>query len=109
MMIKTAALAATLALCAGVASAETYLREGTQEINVQVKDNALYCTRVEDGYEMCNGMTKREDGTWRGKKMKHPDMPGFMKFNGTVTFTQAGLNIEGCAIGICDDEDWVKK
>jgi hypothetical protein len=36
-------------------------------------------------------------------------MPGFMRFNGTVTFTETGLNIRGCALGICDAEDWVLK
>lgn len=91
-----------------VASAETYVREGSEKINVVDKGGRLYCTRISDGYEMCNGMTKRTDGSWRGKKMKHPDMPRWMSFNGTVIFTQAGLSIKGCAVGMCDSESWAK-
>jgi len=105
----TFALAAGLTLAAGVATAETFIRAGTQEINVQVSDGKLYCTRVSDGFEMCNGMTKRTDGSWRGRKMKHPDMPGFMRFNGTVVIGAGALKIKGCALGICDSEAWTKQ
>ena len=103
-------VAAGLALAAltTTASAETYMREGTQEVEVRQEAGLLYCTRVEDGYEMCNGMAEQADGTWKGKKMKHPDMPGFMRFNGTVTFYADGLTIKGCALGICDSETWKK-
>ena len=94
---------------AGMAGAETYVREGSQEISVVDKGGKLYCTRVSDGYEMCNGMTKQQDGSWKGKKMKHPDMPKWMSFNGTVVFTASGLSIKGCAVGMCDSEAWAKK
>jgi len=109
MKTRLTALVAVLVCCATGASADTYLRKGDQEINVHVVDNGLYCTRTSDNFEMCNGMIKYTDGSWRGKKMKHPDMPGFMTFNGTVTFTDAGLTIKGCAIGICQSEEWTKK
>ncbi|MGV6811054.1 MAG: hypothetical protein ACWA47_02310 [Brevirhabdus sp.] len=106
----TLATAATIATAgASIASAETYLREGSQEIEVVDKGGKLYCTRKSDGYEMCNGMTKQADGSWQGRGMKHPDMPGFMKFRGTVIFSAGGLSIKGCAVGICDSESWTKK
>jgi len=95
-----------------VASADIYVRMGkkdeAQNIEVTLKDRALWCTRVSDGFEMCNGMTEGEDHLWRGKNMRHPDMPKWMKFNGTVAFLETGLNIKGCALGICDAEDWTK-
>ncbi len=108
LKILNTVFATTFALTAGVASADIYMREGTEEIDVRVEDGVLYCTRLEDSFEMCHGMTERVDGTWRGKKMKHPGMPRFMSFNGTVTFNDTGLNIRGCALGICDAEDWTK-
>lgn len=98
-------------LLASAANAEIYIRhhkKGDQEIDVTIVDGALWCTRVSDGFEMCNGMTEGEDHRWRGKNMRHPDMPKFMKFNGTVSFLEGGLNIKGCAVGICDAEDWTK-
>ena len=110
--MKLGAITLTAALMLGTASsAETteYLREGSETIQVIKQNGKLYCRRVSDGYEMCNGMVEQADGTWQGRKMKHPDMPGFMKFRGTVTFKSTGLSIKGCAIGICDTENWTKK
>ena len=104
-------LAATLALSAAAAEAETYIRpgkEGPQEINVVIQNGQLFCTRVSDGFEMCNGMTENEDHTWTGPNMRHPDMPEFMKFRGTVYFTVDGLTIKGCALVFCDSESWTK-
>ena len=46
-----------------------------------------------------------EEGAWKGKKMKHPDMPKFLTFKGTVTVEGDVLKIKGCA-GICDSEKW---
>lgn len=86
-----------------------YLRKDDQEIAVTVKDNALFCTRVSDGFEMCHGMTLQPDGSWKGGHMKHPDMPSFMTFNGTVTFAADSMTIKGCALGMCDSEVWAKK
>ena len=102
--------AAAVAFSATAAVADTYIRPhktGDQQINVVITDGALWCTRASDGYEMCNGMTENEDGTWGGKNMRHPDMPKWMKFKGTVYFNDGGLKIKGCAI-ICDNEDWTK-
>lgn len=105
-------LAATLgmaSLAAHVFAADTYILKGDQEVVVFEHEGKLYCRRSNDDFEMCNGMTQSDDGKWRGENMRHPDMPSFMKFNGTVTFSDAGLNIEGCALGICDAEDWTKQ
>ena len=87
-----------------------YLRKGSQVIKVSTKGGRLYCKRKSDGFEMCHGMTKK-GSKWSGGNMKHPDMPGMMTFNGTVTFSGSGLNIKGCAIGqsMCDSENWKKK
>lgn len=59
------------------------------------------------GFEMCNGMSGGGNA-WRGTAMKHPDMPGFMSFNGTVAVAGTTLSIKGCAIGqsMCDSETW---
>lgn len=109
---KTALGAATalLALAAVPATADTYMRKGDQAIDVAVKGGKLFCTRASDGFEMCNGMSK-SGNAWTGGGMKHPDMPGFMSFNGTVTMTASSLTIKGCAVGqsMCDSETWKKK
>ena len=95
----------------GAALAETkeYMRKGDQLIRVTTDGGKLYCTRVSDGFEMCHGMKKQSDGSWKGRKMKHPDMPGFMTFNGTVTFGSNGMKIRGCAVGVCQSEVWTNK
>ena len=87
-----------------------YIRKGSQTIKVFTSGGKLYCKRKSDGFEMCHGMVKKGN-VWKGGNMKHPDMPGFMTFNGTVTFTGSGLSIKGCAIGqsMCDAEKWTKK
>ena len=101
---------AVLAAGATAVSADTYMRKGSQAITVAVKGGKLYCTRASDGFEMCNGMAK-SGGGYSGSGMKHPDMPGFMTFNGTVTMAGNSLTIKGCAIGqsMCDSETWTKK
>ncbi|MEE9388355.1 MAG: hypothetical protein V3U96_07075 [Paracoccaceae bacterium] len=108
-LIGAAALFA-MAAFATTAQAESveYLRKGSQIVTVSNDGGTLSCLRVSDGFEMCNGMVKQENGSWTGKNMRHPAMPKFMKFNGTVIFTEAGLNIRGCAMGICKAEDWAK-
>ncbi len=109
---KLAAIAAvatmTIATTAQAATIE-YMRKGDQVIAVSNDSGTLMCTRVSDGFEMCNGMEKQANGAWTGDNMRHPDMPKFMKFNGTVTFTTDGLKIKGCAVGVCQSEDWAKR
>lgn len=86
----------------------TYVRKGDQVITLHTEDGLLYCTRGSDGFEMCHGMAEQSDGTWKGKKMKHPDMPRFMTFNGTVTFGDGLVSLKGCAMGnsLCQSENW---
>ena len=114
-MIKLTTTAIALALGAATlatgVSAEvlgTYVRKGDQVISIHTEDGLLYCTRASDGFELCHGMDLQADGTWKGKKMKHPDMPRFMTFNGTVTFGDGLVSLKGCAAGnsLCQSEDW---
>jgi len=92
----------------------TWVRPNGEVAQVSQKGGHLYCTIVKGkspGFEMCNGMAKDGDNTWKGGHMKHPEMPGFMTFNGTVTLSAASLTIKGCAIGqsMCDAETWKRK
>lgn len=89
-----------------------YLRNGDEYILVRTTDEGLmYCTRVGDGFEMCDGITQQQDGSWTGSQMKHPDMPKFMSFNGTVIFSTTEILLEGCTAGKtqCDAEVWPKQ
>lgn len=107
-----AALALAVIGLAAPVSAETtqWLRKGKDTIRVTTDGGKLYCTRVSDGFEMCHGMTQQADGTWQGPNMKHPDMPGFMTFAGTVVIGASQLSIKGCVLGgICDSEVWTKQ
>ncbi len=61
------------------------------------------------GFVMFKGI-KKQGKAWKGD-MKHPEMPGFMTFNGTVTMVGANrLKVQGCAIGnsMCDAETWTR-
>ena len=60
------------------------------------------------GVVMFNGI-KRSGGVWKGN-MKHPAMPSFMTFNGTVRLMGRRMKVQGCAIGnsMCDAETWVR-
>ena len=88
-----------------------WTRKNGDTVDVTLQGNELFCTITEGkrvGFEMCHGMTLREDGSWKGKKMKHPGMPGFMTFNGTVKVDGDSLSIKGCAVKVCDSETWTK-
>jgi len=89
-----------------------YLRNGEEFILVRTTDEGqMYCTRVGDGFEMCDGITQQPDGSWTGNRMKHPDMPKFMSFNGTVIFSENDMLLEGCTTGKtqCESEVWPKQ
>ncbi len=61
------------------------------------------------GFVMFKGI-KKAGNAWKGD-MKHPEMPGFMTFNGTVSMVGGDkLKVQGCAIGnsMCDAETWVR-
>ena len=92
----------------------TWVRPNGEVAQVSQKGGHLFCTIVKGkspGFEMCNGMAKAGDNSWQGSNMKHPEMPGFMTFNGTVTVHAASLTIKGCAIGqsMCDAETWKRQ
>ena len=100
--------AATFATSVGAEVLGVYVRKSDQVITMHTEGGLLYCTRASDGFELCHGMTEQPNGTWKGKKMKHPDMPRFMTFNGTVTFGADQVSLKGCAAGnsLCQSEDW---
>lgn len=106
-----AAIGLLMAVQPLAADTTTWLRKGTDTITVSTDGGKLFCTRASDGFEMCHGMTSQGGGVWKGPKMKHPDMPGFMTFNGTVVIGSKQLKIEGCVLGgaICDAEIWTKQ
>lgn len=91
---------------------DVYIRKGDQEIAVFTHEGKLYCRRLSDKFEMCYGMERQDDGSFAGPNMKHPDMPSFMTFNGTVVIgSNDKMSIKGCAAGnsLCDQEIWDKK
>jgi uncharacterized protein (DUF2147 family) len=91
---------------------KTYIRKGEQEIRVFTVDGKLFCRRTSDSFEMCYGMELAGASTYKGAKMKHPDMPAFMTFDGTVIIgDNKKMSIEGCMVGgaICDKEVWDEK
>lgn len=89
-----------------------YTRKNGDVVQISVSSGKLYCRIVsgsQPGFEMCHGMS-RSGSAWAGDAMRHPDMPGFMTFNGTVTGGGSSISIKGCAIGqsMCDSETWTK-
>lgn len=112
----TAALAAAIVLC-GIATpalasdpSGEYVRKNKDTVQVWIAQGKLYCkivTGSRPNFEMCHGMSPVGEA-WKGNHMKHPSMPGFMTFNGTVTNDDQTLKIKGCALGICDSEIWTK-
>ena len=89
-----------------------YTRENGDTVHVTIDNGLLFCKIVKGSkpnFEMCHGM-KPSGAAWTGKKMKHPGMPRFMTFNGTVTSDARTLSIKGCALGksLCDSETWTR-
>lgn len=89
-----------------------YQRPNGDEVKVWVVAGKLYC-KIEKGkkpgFEMCHGMAPQGED-WFGKGMKHPGMPGFMTFNGTVSSVEKAITIKGCAMGksMCKSETWAR-
>ncbi len=109
-------VAASMALAVPAAAAGlngTYKRPNGETAQVTVDNGKLYCKIVygaAEGFEMCNGLMPATGDSWQGKTMKHPEMPDFMTFTGTVTTNDSGIAIKGCAVGqsMCDIEKWVR-
>jgi uncharacterized protein (DUF2147 family) len=113
MTIAAIALVATSTVLGGFAASaqevnKTYLRKGDQVIRVFTVEGKLFCRRVSDEFEMCNGMDLSSTSTYEGPNMKHPDMPSFMTFVGTAVLgSNKKMSIQGCvAGGICAKEVW---
>ena len=105
-----AGLALSVAAAQAAGPEGQWKRKNGDTVQVSVKGGKLYCAIVagaKPGFEMCQGM-EGAGNAWSGKKMTHPSMPGFMKFNGTVAVSGDTLNIKGCAVGqsMCDSEKW---
>lgn len=73
------------------------------------KMSAVIVSGKKKGFTMFRGIAPAGKDTWKGD-MKHPDMPGFMTFNGTVKYSGGKLHVQGCAIGgsMCDSEVWTQ-
>lgn len=87
-----------------------YTRKNGDTVHVTIDNGLLFCKIIKGSkpnFEMCHGM-KHTGTAWTGKKMKHPGMPRFMTFNGTVTYDAQTLSIKGCAFAksMCDKETW---
>ncbi len=86
----------------------TYLRDGTEPVRVFIENGRLYCTRVEDGFEICNGMESAGENMWQGDGLKNPDGPRWVSARGTITVSQNEMALEGCMMGgaICKSMTW---
>ena len=73
------------------------------------KMSAKLISGKQAGFVMFKNIKSAGPNTWKGN-MKHPSMPGFMTFNGTVQFKGGKLHVKGCAIGgsFCDSEVWTR-
>ncbi|MHA1128153.1 MAG: hypothetical protein ACTSRN_04275, partial [Alphaproteobacteria bacterium] len=55
----------TLTVLATTAQANvlgTYLRDDVEPITAYIEDGLLFCARVSDGFELCNGMEEQANG-----------------------------------------------
>ncbi len=111
--ISAAGLAMSLATAAYAASPWGKWKRPNGNIAKVYKCKGGMCGVIEQGkrkgFVMFNGI-KKKGSAWKGD-MKHPEMPGFMTFNGTVTMVGADkLKVQGCAIGnsMCDAEVWTR-
>jgi len=50
---------------------------------------------------------KKFGNVWKDGGMKHPEFPG--TFNGTITPTATGLDVQGCFGIVCPSESWTKE
>jgi uncharacterized protein (DUF2147 family) len=119
MVLKSQSILFAVSLGLGLAAAPAlaappdgaYARPNGTTAKVWTCGGKLCAKVVEKNFDMfLSGITPAGEGKWKGD-MKHPDMPGFMTFNGTVSQTAKGLNVQGCAVGqsMCDSEDWTRK
>ncbi len=86
----------------------TYLRNGTEPVRVFTQDNQLFCTRISDGFEICNGMESQGNNIWQGDRLKNPDGPSWIRARGTIIVSENEMALEGCMMGgtICKSMAW---
>ncbi|MCF6303876.1 MAG: DUF2147 domain-containing protein [Rhodobacteraceae bacterium] len=110
MKIKASLLLVLLAAASGVHAQTlgTYLRDGTEPVRVFIENNQLFCTRISDGFEICNGMESQGNNTWQGDKLKNPDGPRWISAKGTIIISDSEMALEGCMVGgtICKSMTW---
>ncbi len=85
-----------------------YLRNGDDPVRVHTEDGKLYCTRISDGFEICNGMDDQGDNTYQGRRLKNPDGPRWISARGTITVGATEMALEGCMMGgtVCKSMTW---
>ncbi len=106
----TTAMTLAISFTAAAANAGVtgnWKRKGNQPVKIWKCGKGL-CAQS-GGTRMFNGIRKTGKNTWKGS-MKHPDMPGFMTFNGTVKYTGSSVKVQGCMVGgsMCQSETWRK-
>jgi len=86
----------------------TYLRNESEPVRVFTENGLLYCTRVEDNFEICNGMASTGENTWQGDRLKNPNGPRWMSARGTITISESYMALEGCMMGgaVCKSMTW---
>jgi len=116
MLIPGLVVATVMALVAPALADEDVVgqwkRPNGDLVEARLADGKLECAILQGsrpGFEMCHDMVKQGDA-WVGSAMKHPEMPGFMSFNGTVVVFGDELRIKGCALheAFCDSETWTR-
>ncbi len=110
-----AGIAMTLALSFSAGSAfagidGNWKRKGGQAVKIWHcgPGKKLLCAQS-GSTRMFNGIKASGRNAWKGS-MKHPDMPGFMTFNGTVKYSGSSVKVQGCMVGgsMCQSETWRK-
>ncbi len=110
MNIKAPLILALLASAPALHAAPlgTYLRNGNEPVRVYTTEGKLFCTRVSDGFEICNGMEAQGNNTYQGSRLKNPDGPRWISARGTITVGETEMALEGCMMGgaVCKSMTW---
>jgi len=87
------------------------MRDGTDPVRAYTENNQLFCTRVSDGFEICNGMEAEGNNIWQGDNLKNPDGPRWLSARGTITVSETEMALEGCTMGgaICKSMVWLRQ
>lgn len=109
--IKAAAV--VIALCFSITSvwagaAGSYKRPNGKTAKVWMCGGKL-CASSGGTNMFLGGLRKSGKNRWSGK-MKHPEMPSFMTFNGSAKLSGKKMIVRGCMVGQsgCKAETWRK-